>query len=131
MLCLSGFELYFRWVPLKLQALSLPIAFVANSIVLNYRQLVIPLFIRFVFSVIVVFCRCRCSLCLSVDSVTFAAVDVACTGFQVDVLASEEFLWKIFPGEDFQPLSESSVVMLAFVCHLHKKIARDSLPAIA
>ena len=46
------------------------------------------------------------------------------------LLASEEFLWKIFPGEDFQPLSESSVVMLAFVCHLHKKIARDSLPVI-
>lgn len=41
--------------------------------------------------------------------------------FQVGVLAPEEW-WKIFPSKRFQPLGESIVVMLTFVCHLHEKL---------
>ena len=34
--------------------------------------------------------------------------------FKVRVPAPEEFRWKIFPGEDMEPL-------VVFVCHLHGK----------
>ena len=56
---------------------------------------------------------------------------VAGPEFQVGVLAPEDFWEKIFPGEEFLPVGESSVVRLAFLCHLYNymsrsEIARDS-----
>ena len=80
----------------------------------------------------VVFCRCLCTCLWSLCwrrclryakrcSLCFAFVFLDPPAMNFGRLSPEEFQWKIFAGEDFQPL-----VVLVFLCQSAWEIARDS-----
>ena len=80
----------------------------------------------------VVFCRCLCTCLWSLCwrrclryakrcSLCFAFVFFDPLAMNFGRRSPEEFQWKIFAGEDFQPL-----VVLAFLCQFAWEIARDS-----
>ena len=87
----------------------------------NCSILSLPLYV-FLVAVASVSCwrRCLRSAIKAIFSLLRSFFSVACAEFQVGVLAPEEFRWKIFPGEDFQPLGACFCV--SFAC----EIARDA-----
>ena len=88
-----------------------------------------PLFIGFVCSVIVVFCRCVCTClrslcwrrCLLSDVLSpsrFLVVVVFSSRDKFSRRSPEEFWWKIFASKDFQPLVVLDYSVTLIPCYL-------------
>ena len=88
-----------------------------------------PLFIGFVCSVIVVFCRCVCTClrslcwrrCLLSDVLSpsrFLVVVVFSSRDKFSRRSPEEFRWKIFASKDFQPLVVLDYSVTLIPCYL-------------